>query len=326
MIICKTPLRVSFLGGGTDWPEFFTRHGGAVLGTTIDKYIYHSITHFYSHLFDYSIRLSYRNVECVKSVEDIDHGPFREILKAFGITRDIEINLAADLPAFSGLGSSSSFTVGLIKGLNAYQGKFISKHELAYQAIEMERSKLAEAVGCQDQVFAAFGGFNVIEFNGLNDIAVHKVTIDSERVRELDHSLLLFFTGQVRRASGIERSKMERLSTNSDYLMRMLKMVERGHSLLVSRREMGVFGELLDQAWNLKKQLSPDVSNSTVDRMYELARSSGAIGGKLLGAGGGGFLLLFVPLERQDRVRAVLADFPEVPFRMSQTGSHIIHS
>ena len=326
MIICQTPLRVSFFGGGTDWPEFFTKYGGAVLGTTIDKHIYHSVTNFHSRLFGYSIRLAYRKVECVKTVDEIEHRPFREILKAFGIAKDIEISLAADLPSFSGLGSSSSFTVGLINSLCAYQGRFISKRDLAYQAIEMERNHLSEAVGCQDQFFAAFGGLNVIEFNRLNDIVVHKVVMSQDRIEELDRSLLLFYTGIPRQAHNIEKAKIKRLSENRDHLNQILELVERGHSLLTSMRPLSAFGELLDQAWAHKRQLSSEVSNQTIDRLYELAREAGAIGGKLLGAGGGGFLLLFVPFERQPKVREALADFSEVRFHIDSSGSYIIHS
>lgn len=200
MIICQTPLRISFFGGGTDFPEFFTHHHGAVLGTGIDKYIYHSVSQFPSALFDYSIRLAYRKVECVKHVSEIEHIPFREVLTNLGVDRDVEINLAADLPAYSGLGSSSSFTVGLIHALMAHQGRFISQAELAYEAIRMERQVLKEHVGCQDQVLAAFGGLSLVQFHGEDNIVVSRLPINRGRLQELDDSLLLYFTGITRKA------------------------------------------------------------------------------------------------------------------------------
>ncbi len=326
MIICQTPFRISFFGGGTDWPEFYGEHGGAVLGATIDQHLYHSATPFHSQLFDYSIRLAYRNVECVRSLDEIQHRPFREILRHFGITRDIEISLASELPAYTGIGSSSSFTVGLINVLSAMQGRFISKRDLAQTAIRLERECLEEAVGCQDQIFAAFGGLNLIEFARSGDFTVHRVTLDADRLAELDRSLLLFFTGITRRAQEIERDKMARLPQTSPRLLNILRMVESGHAILTGGRPLSGFGALLDRGWQEKRKLGPGVSNPQIDRMYERARDAGALGGKLLGAGGGGFLLLFVPPERQPSLRAALADYGEVPFRLNFTGSHIIHS
>jgi len=326
MIICQTPFRISFFGGGTDWPEFFLKHGGAVLGTTIDRHICHFMTPLESSLFDYSIRLSYRKVECVKSVDEIEHRPFREILKAFGIEHGVEINLSADLPSFTGLGTSSSFTVGLINAISAFQGRFISKQELAYTAIRLEREVLGEAVGCQDQVFAAFGGLNVIEFKKVDDVVVHRVVIHPDRMQELEQSLMLIFTGLTRKAHDIEKDKLDRLSHSREHLMAMLQLVERGHSLLTGRRPLSAFGELLDQSWELKRQLGPQVSNPHIDEMYERAREAGAIGGKLLGAGGGGFLLLFVPPEKRQKVKEAFPIHSEIPFRVNTSGSHIIHS
>lgn len=326
MIICQTPFRISFFGGGTDWPEFFLQHGGAVLGTAIDKYIFHTATRFPSQLFDYSIRLAYRKVECAKCVDDIEHRPFREILRQFSITRDVEINLAADLPSFSGMGSSSSFTVGLINTLSAFQGQFLSKHDLACAAIRMERETLREAVGCQDQVFAAFGGFNVIEFHRLDQFVVNRVVMSPQRQEELNASLMLFFTGVTRKADEIERDKIGRIAESRKQLLEMMGMVDRGHSILTSSRSLSAFGELLDEAWRRKQALSPQVSSAPIDRMYQLARENGALGGKLLGAGGGGFMLLFVPPERQVLLRQALADYAEVTFRINAPGSYIVHS
>lgn len=326
MIICQTPFRISLFGGGTDWPEFFRGGRGAVLGTAIDKYIYHSATPFPSRLFDYSIRLAYRKVECAKCVDEIEHRPFREILKYFGIERDIEINLAADLPSFAGMGSSSSFTVGLINTLASFNGQFISKHDLASLAIRLERDVLGEAVGCQDQVFAAFGGMNVIEFRGPASFEVSRVVMSQERAEELNASLLLFFTGVTRRADDLEREKIGCVEQNRSHLGAMLSLVERGHSILTGNQSLAVLGELLDEAWRHKRALGTGVSNSAVDRLYQLACEHGALGGKLLGAGGGGFMLLFVPPERREKLRRALTEHPEVGFKIDAPGSHIIHS
>ncbi len=326
MIICKTPFRISFFGGGTDWPEFFEEYGGAVLGSAIDSSIYHSVSHFHSGLFDYSVRLAYRKVECVQSVHDIEHRPFREILKAFGITKDIEINLAADLPNLSGLGSSSSFTVGLINALSSFQGKYLARHELAYRAIEMERQQLGEAVGCQDQVFAAFGGFNLVEFYRRDHIVVNRLVLRPDRLEELNRSLLLFFTGVTRKAHEIEKNKIARIAQTRPTLFKLRNQVDEGHNLLTGDRPISDFGELLHRAWLDKKQLSSGVTNAHIDQMYEHARENGSLGGKLLGAGGGGFLLLFVPPERQQRLRQAMGNYHEVPFRLNAPGSTVIHS
>lgn len=326
MIICQTPFRVSFFGGGTDWPEFFETHGGAVLGSAIDKNIYHSVNHFHSRLFDYSIRLSYRRVECVRNVDEVEHRPFREILTHFGITHDIEINLAADLPSFAGLGSSSSFTVGLINALHAFQGRFRSKRDLALAAIRMEREVLGEAIGCQDQVFAAYGGFNLVEFHKLEDFEVHRLVLRNERMEELDGSLLLYFTGVTRRADPIEREKIARVAENTERLRTMRRQVDRAHAILTGDGPLSAFGELLGEAWREKRRLASGVSNPHIDAMFDRALEAGALGGKILGAGGGGFLLLFVPADRQEKLREALREFHEVPFRLHGPGSSIIHS
>jgi len=326
MIICRTPLRVSFVGGGTDFPEFFTEHGGAVLVTAIDKYIYHSVSHFSSELFDYSIRLAYRKVECVKSIEQIEHAPFREILRHFGIERDVEVSLSADLPSFSGLGSSSSFTVGLINALSAYQARFIPKGELASLAIHVEREILKETIGLQDQIVAAYGNLNLIEFSGTDNFVVTRVAISKAKLQELDRSLMLFFTGITRRAADLEKQKVERLGATTGNLKRMLGLVERAHRLLTGNGSLTPFGAMLDAAWQEKRALHPAVSSSAIDRMYRVAREAGALGGKLLGAGGGGFMLFFVPEDRQAAVRKALSGCPEIVFSINAPGSGIIHS
>ena len=326
MIITQTPLRVSFFGGGTDFPEFFMENGGAILGTAIDKYIYHSVTPFPSPLFDYSIRLAYRKVECVRSLDEVEHPAFREVLRFMNIERDVEISLAADLPSSSGLGSSSTFTVGLINALLAFKGKFVPQAELAATAIHIEREILHNVVGCQDQVLAAYGGLNVVRFIRPDHFVVHRVSLPKTRQLELDESLLMFFTGITRPAGEIEKCKLANLSNIQENLKRMLKLVDEAYGILTGNQPLSAFGSLLDETWREKRMLSPGVTNATIDGIYDKARAAGALGGKLLGAGGGGFFLLFVPQERQAAVRNVLSDYFEVPFSINASGSGIIHS
>jgi D-glycero-alpha-D-manno-heptose-7-phosphate kinase len=326
MIIARTPLRISFFGGGTDFPEFFQTHGGAVLGTAIDKSIYHSVNRFHSALFDYSMRLAYRQVECVRELDEVQHRPFREILRHFDIRKDVEITLAADLPSYSGLGSSSSFTIGLINALSAHRGKFISPGDLARLAIHIERNVLEETVGWQDQIFAAYGGLNLIEFRHDGDFAVHRVAISKDRREELDGSLLLYFTGITRRASDVEKNKIKNLAAIQATLRRMHLLVDRAHGILTGNGSLSEFGRLLDTTWQEKRRLDPGVSNADIDDMYATAMEGGALGGKLLGAGGGGFMVFFVPPERQASVRARMSRYHEIPFSMNASGSSIIHS
>ena len=326
MIIVRTPLRISFFGGGTDFPEFFSKNGGAVLGTAIDKYIYHTLSHVPSWLFDHKIRFAYRKVEFANSLEDIEHIPFREILRHCNVLRDIEVNLASDLPAFSGLGSSSSFTVGLIKGLNAFNGKYVNQQELAKQAIYIERDVLKEAVGVQDQIFAAYGGLNIVQLSSKNDFSVERIALSEERLEELNTSLMLFFTGVTRRAQEVEKKKIQNLANINQNLRKMLQLVERAHTALTSNASLTTFGSLLHETWMEKRLLDPAVSSPEIDFLYEKGIAAGALGGKLLGAGGGGFMLFFVPQERQERVRIALAAYNEVHFSINAPGSSIIHS
>ncbi|HRR26275.1 MAG TPA: GHMP kinase, partial [Acidobacteriota bacterium] len=283
MIITRTPLRMSFFGGGTDFPEYFRENGGAVLGSAINKYIYHFVTQFPSDLFDYSIRLSYRRTECVKSLDEVQHAPFREILRFFDLNKDVEIALAADLPSFSGLGSSSSFTVGLVHALSAFQGRHVSREQLARLAIQLEREVLRETVGWQDQIFAAYGGFNLIEFGNNGGFNVHRVALAPERLEELERSLMLFFTGRTRSAGQIEVGKLRRLDEIRRHLRRLHELVEEAYSILTGNRSLTEFGRLLHQSWLEKRELSPEVSNAQIDEMYRRGLEAGAMGGKLLG-------------------------------------------
>ncbi|HOM99017.1 MAG TPA: GHMP kinase [Acidobacteriota bacterium] len=326
MIITRTPLRMSFFGGGTDFPEYFRENGGAVLGSAINKYIYHFVTQFPSDLFDYSIRLSYRRTECVKSLDEVQHAPFREILRFFDLNKDVEIALAADLPSFSGLGSSSSFTVGLVHALSAFQGRHVSREQLARLAIQLEREVLRETVGWQDQIFAAYGGFNLIEFGNNGGFNVHRVALAPERLEELERSLMLFFTGRTRSAGQIEVGKLRRLDEIRRHLRRLHELVEEAYSILTGNRSLTEFGRLLHQSWLEKRELSPEVSNAQIDEMYRRGLEAGAMGGKLLGAGGGGFLALFVPPGRQEQVRKVLEGYFQIQFQLNAPGSTVIHS
>ncbi|MBI5234050.1 MAG: GHMP kinase [Deltaproteobacteria bacterium] len=327
MIISRTPLRISFFGGGTDLPEFFMKSGrGAVLGTAVDKHIFHSVMPFHSHLFDYSIRISYRKVECVNGVDEIEHAPFRECLKYVGIDRDIEIDLTAELPSFSGMGSSSSFTVGLLNALLAYRGRTVPRMELAYMAIEIEREILKEAVGCQDQVFAAIGGMNVVEFITPRNIVAHSIPLSAQRREELESSFMLFYTGMKRRAASVEAKKINNIDAISGTLKKMLEQVDEGYRILTGTGPLSDFGMLLDNAWRHKRSLEESVSNDAIDKIYDTAVRAGALGGKVVGAGGGGFILFFVPPEKQDNVRKALGDFHQIGFAMNAPGSSIIYS
>lgn len=324
MIISRAPVRISFFGGGTDYPEYFLKEGGAVLATAIDKYSYVTASPFLSDLFDYVIRLSYRKGELVKSVEEIEHNVFRECLRVCGLERDVELHTVADLPAFTGLGSSSTFTVSLLHALHSYKGEFVAPLDLAYEAIHVERQILKDNVGCQDQVTAAVGGFNVIEFRTEEDIAVTRVPISPERMREFERHLFVVFTGIKRRASDVIAGQLQRISGNGSTLSQMRQMVDRGWNILTGSGPLSDFGTLLHEAWQAKRSLDGGVSNGEIDEMYRMGLASGALGGKLLGAGGGGFLLFFAPPETHDRLAQVFADRQLLPVRINAPGSQII--
>ncbi len=325
MIITQTPLRISFLGGGTDYPEYFLKHGGAVLGTAVDKSAYFSMSHFYSRLFDYSIRIAYRQVECVSLLDELQHAPFRECMRWAGVTRDVEINHATELPSFTGLGSSSAFVVGLLNTIYAFQGTMKPPLEVAYDAIELERRALGESVGCQDQTFAAVGGFNLMEFRGLRDIVVHRLPLSRERLEEFEDHLFAVFTGIKRRAEDMAARQVKRVDQNLTQLHTMRQMVDEGYRILTGGGSLAAFGELLHQSWVLKRSLDNAVSNDVVDEIYKAGLEAGALGGKLLGAGGGGFVLFFVPPERKAALRLRLAHLQEVEFRVNATGTHVVH-
>lgn len=325
MIITKTPLRVSFFGGGTDYPDFFTKYGeGTVLGMAIDKHVFVSVSKFYSKLFDYSIRISYKEVECVNSLDEIKHAPFKECLKLHGIENDVEVDYTAELPAFTGLGSSSSFIVGLLQSLYAYKGKQVDKLDLAREAIHVERDILKEPVGYQDQVFAAMGGLNLIKFTR-DKIDVNPIKLSQERAKEFEDHLMLFFTGIRRRASDVIAGQIQKVDKNSENLIKMRELTYRAYDILTGPSALSEFGALLDKSWKLKRSLDDKISNEDIDKIYGDGISAGAYGGKLLGAGGGGFVLFFVPPRRKEAVRSKLDHLTEIPIRISNHGSHILN-
>ncbi len=326
MIISRAPVRISFFGGGTDYPEFFVKEGGAVLATAIDKYSYVTASQFLSHLFDYSIRVSYRKVELARRVDEIEHKVYRECLKLCGLEKDIELHNVADLPAFTGLGSSSAFTVSLLHALHSFKGEFLRPHELAYEAIYVERHLLRENVGCQDQVMTAFGGLNLVEFRTEKDIAVRRVQLAPQRLAELEQYLFLVFTGIKRKASEVVAKQLERVDQNLELLRSMRSMAYEGHDILTGHGSLREFGELLHLAWMAKRSLDGGVSNREIDETYERGLKSGAWGGKLLGAGSGGFMLFFAPREAHEKLKNCFADRQILQVRLNAAGSQIIFS
>lgn len=324
MIIARAPLRVSFLGGGTDYPEYFAEHGGEVLSTAIDKFSYVSINRLLG-FFDHKVRVSYSKTELVGSAEEIQHPAIRAALQYCDLPSHIEINCISDLPARTGLGSSGSFIVALLKGLHAFKGEYRGPEQLAYEAIEIEREVLRDAVGCQDQYAAAVGGFNVIRFYSCKDIRYEPLMMPLGRKERLASNLMMFYTGVQRSASEVAREQVQKTSLNIPYLNEMRALVQEGRRSLESEGEMSDFGRLLDHGWKLKQSLSSKISTGLVDEIYSAAMRAGALGGKLLGAGGGGFLLFYVEPEYQSQVRKALSTFKEVPFRFEESGAQIIY-
>jgi len=323
MIISRTPFRISFFGGGTDYPVWYRKHGGAVLATTIDKYCYITCRHL-PPFFEHRICLIYSKMEYCQTIDEIAHPAVREVLRYLNYDRGLEIHHDGDLPARSGMGSSSAFTVGLLHAMYALKGQMISKKQLAMESIYIEQELLKETVGSQDQVLAAYGGLNHISFFPNGEISVRPVTLTSDRLRELNAHLMLFYTGIKRTASNIAESYVNGIEDRKRQLRIMKDLVEESISILDSSQDIGGFGELLHEAWQAKRSLSPAVSNSRVDDIYDAAISAGAIGGKLTGAGGGGFLLLFVPPSKQKAVREKLNKLIYVPFKFEFSGSQII--
>ena len=323
MIISRTPFRVSFFGGGTDYAAWYREHGGAVLSTTIDRYCYISVR-VLPPFFDHRYRLVYSLVENVKEISAISHPAVRGVLEWMGFSKGLEMHHDGDLPARSGLGSSSAFTVGLINAMRALEGRHTSREALAADAIHVEQVVLREPVGAQDQISAAFGGFNHITLKQDGSHQVNPMILPPERLAALHSHLMLFFTGISRTAAEIAQTQIDNVKHRAAELRTLHQMVGHAITLLTSSADMTEFGRLLDESWRIKRRLSDRVSNATIDGVYATARQAGAIGGKLLGAGGGGFLLLFVQPEHQAQVREALSSFVYVPFGFDTSGSRIV--
>lgn len=325
MIITKTPLRISFFGGGTDYPEYFNEFGGCVLSTTINKYVY-VITNPIGGLLDDKYRIAYRKLEQCNSIDEIEHPSAREVLRRLSIHDGLDINIISDLPARTGLGSSSSFTVGLLHNLYAFKGLPKSKMEYAQEAIYVEKEILKENVGVQDQLAAAFGGFNYMHFSE-QGLRVEPLQISDERKLALEKNLMLFYTGINRFATEvlkeqIQNTKEKKINTE---LKDIYNMVQQGMSILSDETNpLDDFGRLMHEAWMAKRSLSTAISNETLDNIYNKAMSAGAIGGKLLGAGGGGFFLFYVPQENQDAVKTALSHLHQIDIQFENQGSQII--
>lgn len=323
MIICRTPYRISLFGGGTDYPAWYTKHGGTVLATTIDKFCYLTCRYL-PPFFEHRFRIVYSKIEDCQSVPEISHPAVRCALQYLGIERGLEIHHDGDLPARSGMGSSSSFTVGLLHALYALQGKMPSKRQLATESIHIEQQLLGEAVGSQDQILAAFGGFNQIEFTPSGDFSVRPITVPAERIRELNSHLMLFYTGIKRTASDVAGSYVVDLESRKRQLRIIKDLVDESVSVMKEGEDLSALGELLHEAWMAKRSLSNSVSNPRVEEIYSAARNAGALGGKLTGAGGGGFLLLFALPKKHEAIRKRLDRLIHVPFKFEQSGSQII--
>lgn len=322
MIITKTPFRMSFFGGGTDMPEFFREHGGAVISTSFDKYCYVNVRHL-PPFFDYNTELSYARTERVVDVNEIEHPAIREAMKMLDM-HDIRLTYEADLPARTGLGTSSSFAVGMLNAFYALKGKYADKKRLSDEAIYLERVLCNEAGGWQDQIAAAYGGFNRINFHG-ESYDVQPIIISPERKKQLNNNLMMFFTGFTRFSSEIQQSSKS-MADKTAQLLDMLAIVDEAEMVLEDKNsDLDDFGSLLDKSWRLKKQTGNKVSTGGIDELYEKAMAAGALGGKLLGAGGGGFLLFYVPQERQAAVMKAMSNLMYVPFEFENGGTRVIH-
>jgi D-glycero-alpha-D-manno-heptose-7-phosphate kinase len=326
MIISKTPFRVSFFGGGTDYPDYFHEFGGSVISTSINHYMYITVKAILG-VSDYKYRLAYSKLEICDDVNDIQHPVVREVIKMLNIPYGLEINIISDLPAKTGIGSSSSFTVGLLNALHTMQGNTLSQHELALQAIHVEQVLLQERVGVQDQLAAAHGGLNHMVFTK-EDLKVIPMNFNPKRMLALQSNLVMFYTGISRFASEIltEQIKNTQEQKVNVELGHIHDMVQRGIEVLNNEsQDLDDFGRMLHEAWETKKKLSSSISNAHLDNIYDLAINAGALGGKLLGAGGGGFFVFYVPLEKQQAVQKALQELKEVVFEFENEGASIIY-
>jgi D-glycero-alpha-D-manno-heptose-7-phosphate kinase len=320
MLITQTPLRISFLGGGTDFPDYYRREEGWVLSTAINKFIFVII----KERFDDKIRVGYTRTELVDTIDELQHELVRECLRKTGIRRGVEISTMADIPSEgSGLGSSSSVTVGLLNAMYNYLGTPVDHERLAREACEIELDILGKPIGVQDQYIAAYGGQRFLQFGRNGQVIVEQMGLGAEQYRRLNRSLLLFYTNVARKAENVLTEQLQKMETNLDLLREMKRLA------LVAREALRAeafddFGVLLDQSWQIKKQLASRVSNHAIDELYTKARKAGALGGKITGAGGGGFFLIYAPMQKQDEVRQALSALPELPFGLERDGTKVI--
>jgi D-glycero-alpha-D-manno-heptose-7-phosphate kinase len=324
MITTRTPLRISFFGGGTDYPVWYREHGGAVLATAIDKCCYITVRYL-PPFFEYHSRVSYSKVENVNSNQDIQHPSVRACLQSMNIEEGVEVHHIADLPARTGLGTSSAFTVGMLLGLYALKNKMCDKYSLAKEAIYVEQQLLKETVGAQDQVSAAYGGFNRINFHPDDSIEVKRIVASPSRLAELESHLALYFTGFSRTASEIAQEQVRLTPQRQSELKMIGQMVNEGEAIITNpNRPIAEFGKLLHEGWQIKRKLTQNITNSAIDEIYDAGLKAGALGGKLLGAGGGGFMLFFVSPERRQELRNRLSKFLCVPFSIYNRGGEVV--
>ncbi len=323
MIISRTPFRISFFGGGTDYPAWYRQHGGAVLAGTINKYCYLTCRYL-PPFFQHRMRVAYSTIEEVRTIDEIKHPSARETLRFLNMARGVEIHHDGDLPGRSGMGSSSAFTVGLLNALYALQGRAVGKRQLATESLHIEQEMLQEMVGSQDQVCAAYGGLNRISFLTNGEFLVQPMTLTHARMDELTSHLMLFYTGIKRTAASVATSFVPSITERSSLLNTMRGCVDKGCDILNGTGDIAPFGGLLHEAWQAKRALSDKISNAQVDAAYDAARSAGALGGKLLGAGGGGFLLFFAPPSKHAKIKKQLGKLIHVPFKFEFGGSSVI--
>jgi D-glycero-alpha-D-manno-heptose-7-phosphate kinase len=325
MVITQTPVRISFLGGGTDYPEYYRQYGGATLATAIDKYTIITV-HRLTRFADHRVRVHYSQVESVGHIDEIRHPSARECLRLLEVDGGVEIHYVSDLPARTGLGSSSAATVGLLLALHVFKGDGVSPEQVAAEALRVEQAMINERVGSQDQYICALGGFRHLRFAADGTVRADPVALDAARLQALEQRLLLLYTGIQRSAHQVLREQVERTigGDNAHDLAQLKALVPRGVDLLSGGDDLSAFGELLHEGWQLKRRLSSGISTAWLDELYARALDAGAVGGKLLGAGGGGFLLLYVEPQRRALVRRALAQLPEAPFAFEHAGSQVI--
>ncbi len=325
MIISRTPFRISFFGGGTDYPMWYNEYGGRVLATSINKYCYITLRYL-PPFFDHKYRIVYSKRETVKNISEIQHSSVRETLRFMNWDYGVEMHHDGDLPARTGLGSSSAFTVGLLNALYALKGKMVTKRQLALEAIHIEQDRIKENVGSQDQTIAAFGGFNKIEFGGEQHIQVKPITLDTEKIQLFQEHLMLFFSGFVRTASEIAGEQIKKITEKKNELKRMAEITDEAISILNGESlHLADFGRLMHETWMIKRSLTNKITTPYIDEIYETAIKAGALGGKLLGAGGGGFILFSVEPQFQPKVKEELKKLLCVPFKFENLGSQIIY-